>query len=68
MTKFIKVINSYGNTIYINPDRILHFGGCEDSPYFELGEEAFNVKTPLSEIVEQLVENGYLKGGNNEND
>lgn len=63
MTKFIKVINSYGNIIYINPDHIVHFGGCEDSPYFELDGEAFTVKTPLSEIVEQLVENGYLKGG-----
>lgn len=62
MTKFIKVKNSRGNTIYINPDHIVHFGGCEDSPYFEFDGEAFNVKTPLSEIVEQLVENGFLKG------
>lgn len=65
MTKFIKVINSHGNTIYINPDYILHFGGREDSPYFEFDGEVFNVKTPLSEIVEQLVENGFLKGGKN---
>lgn len=66
MTKFIKVINSYGNTVYINPDYIVHFGGSENSPYLEFDDEIFNVKTPLSEIVKQLVENGYLKGCNDE--
>lgn len=66
MTKFIKVKNSYGRPIYINPDHIVHFGGCEDAPYFEFDGEAFNVKTPLSVIVKQLVENGYLKDDNGE--
>lgn len=64
MAKFIKVKNSYGTTIYINPDHIMHFGGSEDSPYFEFDGEVFNVKTPLNEIVKQLVENGYLKDDN----